>query len=165
MTATGLKAGDGLSVGDEVGIVGAAGSRPLDIRRVSQWLDNLFWVVFDLPVDFANEQAFEEWQGQLGEPASLSSSDRRIRLPITGYDRTVDATGRLHLTGVIAQGLTAGEPVSLTHATHRHRRVDFLPVQQVSPWVDQQRVFVPADHLVCSGSHEITMVVEAAHAS
>jgi uncharacterized phage protein gp47/JayE len=165
VTATGLKAGDGLSVGDKVGIVGAVGSRPLDARHVSQWLDNLFWIVFDLPVDFENKDAFEEWQGRLGEFASLSRSDRRIRLPITSYDRHVDATGRLHLTGVIAQGIAAEELVSLTHAGYRHRRVDFLPVQQVSPWVDQQRVFVPADHMVCSGSHEITMIVEAAHAS
>jgi WD40 repeat protein len=163
VTATGLKAGDGLSVGDKVGIVGSAGSQPLEVRRVSQWLDKHLWVVFDLPLDFANEQAFEEWRGRLGERASLSWGDRPVRLPITGYDRNVDATGRLCLSGVIAQGLK--EPVSLTHATHRHWRCDFLPVQQVSPWVDQQRVFVPADYLVCSANHEITMVAEVTHAS
>lgn len=164
VVATGLKAGDGLQVGDEVGIAGAAGSRPLELRRVSQWLDNRFWVVLDLPLDFAGEQAFREWRKRLGEPVGLVSGDRRIQLPVTGYDRVVDASGRLRVTGVMVRGLAAGEPISLTHATHRHRRVDFLPVQQVTPWVGQQRVFVPADHLVCSGSHEITMVVEATHA-
>jgi hypothetical protein len=134
------------------------------LRRVRQWLDNRLWVGLDQPLDFAGEQAFQDWRQRLGEPVGLVSGNRRVQLPITGYDQVVDASGRLRVTGVMVRGLAAGEPISLTHATHRHRRVEFLPVQQVTPWVGQQRVFVPADHLVCSGSHEITMAVEATHA-
>ncbi len=162
--AAGLKASDALQVGDQVGIAGAAGSRPIELRRVRQWLDNRLWVGLDQPLDFAGEQAFQDWRQRLGEPVGLVSGNRRVQLPITGYDQVVDASGRLRVTGVMVRGLAAGEPISLTHATHRHRRVEFLPVQQVTPWVGQQRVFVPADHLVCSGSHEITMAVEATHA-
>jgi hypothetical protein len=42
--------------------------------------------------------------------------------------------------------------------TRQRRRVEFLRVQTALPWVEEAHIFVPADHLVCSGSHEIVMV-------
>jgi hypothetical protein len=64
----------------------------------------------------------------------------------------------VHVAGVIARGLEAGELVALTDAMRHRRRVEFLPVERASPWLEESTIFVPADHLVCPGSHEIVMV-------
>jgi uncharacterized phage protein gp47/JayE len=172
-----------LAIGAEVGIVGGMGARPIDVRSVSTYRDSRSWIVFDQPIDLAGEQAFADWLKRLGAFPSLTSADHRISLPITGYDKMSDATGRVHVAGVIVQGLEAEELVVLTDATRHRRRVKFLPVQPRNgngndeaaqtrqrrrveflrvqtalPWVEEAHIFVPADHLVCSGSHEIVMV-------
>ncbi len=80
VTVTGLRSEHKLAIGgeegDEVGIVGSVGARPIDLRRVNACRDSRFWIIFDLPIDFAGEQAFEDWLTQLGDAPSLASVEQ-----------------------------------------------------------------------------------------
>ncbi len=153
----------GFNTGDAAVIARLQDPAPF-MRHVNVLHEDTAEIIFDLPIDFSNEATFAQWRDELSETAALASQDGRIRALITDYRTVTDATGRVHLQGVRVAGFVAGEPVSITDAEHRHRRIDFLPVRDIATSERLFRVFIPADHLVLSGSHAIEMVVEETHA-
>lgn len=153
----------GFNTGDTAGLARLQ-DPALFVRRVSILHEDAAEVIFDLPIDFSDDAAFAQWRNELGETAALVSQDGHIREAITDYRTATDATGRVHLLGVRVDRFVAGESVSITDAEHGNRRIDFLPVNRVKAAERLFRVFVPADHLVFSGSHEIEMVLEEPYA-
>jgi hypothetical protein len=161
--------------GDMATIWGLHGPALPSMYRVSVQHDNPARISFGQPVDFSNEAKFAKWRSALGDEPALVSANRRVRMPIRldkFQDHTVtDSTGRLHLVGVEVRGFQEREAISITHADHINRRVEPLEVTRNSP-LDQASsekktaneralsiVFVPPDHLVFSGNHDIEMVV------
>ena len=153
----------GFNTGDTAVIARVQDPAPY-VRRISVTHGDAAEVVFDLPIDFGNEALFQQWRDELGKAAALVSQDGRHRAPITDYRTETDTTGRVHLQGVRVAEFVAGEPVSITDTGRRNRRIDFLPVRDIAAWERRYRIFVPSDHLVFSGSHQIEMVVEETHA-
>jgi len=163
----------GLNVGNPVNIVTSDPSQPVQRRQIARLSPadpaltancplSRTHLTFDRPLLFADKERFDHWKNLA--PA-LISNDQRIRLPVEEYDTAIDALGRVNLTGVTARGLRKGELLTMQHPERHRRRVDFLPVQAVIPCTALQRIFVPADHLVYSGEHEIEMTLEADHAN
>jgi uncharacterized phage protein gp47/JayE len=161
--------------GDMATIWGLHGPALPSMYRVSVQHDNPARIVFGQPADFSNESKFAKWRCELGDEPALVSANRRVRMPIRLdklQDHTVtDATGRIHLMGVEVRGFQEREAVSITHAEHINRRVEPLEVTRASPLDPSSSinktanerelpvVFVPPDHLVFSGNHDIEMVV------
>jgi hypothetical protein len=119
-------------------------------------------VVFDTPIDFGDRSAFDAWR--LAEPRpAVATEDGSVAAPIEdavdAFDFQEDASGRVHLLSVRVTGFAKNEPISLVDHTRRGRRVDFIPIRDVSADQKLARVFVPRDHLVCSGNHEIVMAI------
>jgi hypothetical protein len=48
--------------------------------------------------------------------------------------------------------------VSVVVGTWRDPALEFLPIEEIRPCKD--RIFVPEGHLICSGDHDIEMVLE-----
>lgn len=92
---------------------------------------------------------------------ALRSLDGRIELPVKQWEYTSDDDGKQHTTGAFLQMLQAGDHVSLVH-TYQRSRIQFpLIVRSVTAGEDLARIFVPARYLVCSGDHEVRMVLES----
>ena len=162
----------GFDDGDMATIWGLHGPALPSMRRVSVPHDNPARLVFDQPADFSNESEFTNWWSGLGAEPALVSANRRVRAPITSSRRREqDATGRVHLMSVEVRGFQEGEAVSIIPAGQINRRVEPLEVTKASPLnpsasegeAANERelpvVFVPPDHLVFSGNHDIQMVV------
>ena len=162
----------GFGDGDMASIWGLGKPALPSIHRVSVQHDNPSKVVFGQPADFSSESDFAKWWRELGAEPALVSANRRVRAPILASKTEKDATGRIHLVSVEVRGFQEGEAVSIIHAKHTNRRVEPLEVTKASPVapptaesgeVANERelpvVFVPPDHLVFSGNHDIQMVV------
>jgi hypothetical protein len=140
----------GFKVTDEVVIVAADNSVVADHLQISQLSEDGFTITFHKPV--AKPSTFSQ-------PAmALRSDDKRLRLPIVACHLAYGAKKEQLCTGVTVRAIQSGEMLSLVHPDIRRRRNDFLPIARVEPCAGLQRIFVPDDHLVFSGEHEIEMV-------
>jgi hypothetical protein len=154
----------GFNDGDMAMILGLQGPALPAMRRVSVQRDDPTRIIFDQPVDFGDAEAFAKWWSELGDLPALISADGRVRTPILQHKTETDDTGRERLLGVQVGVFVTGEPVCITDAGHLGRQTDPLPVKEISGSKELSRVFVPADHLVFSGNHDIEMAVEGNHA-
>lgn len=158
ITVAALNAGGGVSVVAAGG--GSPGVAPLQAKRQVAHLSNCdLTLLFEQPWRFADGKQFADWQATV--PA-LISGDQHIRLPIQCYDLP-SVSGELRLLGVALRSFVRHDQISLTHHDQRSRRVDFWPIDKVTISTNFERIFVPADYLVCSGNHLIEMSLEAAN--
>jgi hypothetical protein len=139
----------GFKVTDEVMIVAADNSVVADHLQISQLSEDGLTITFHQPV--VKLDAFSQTM-------ALRSDDKRLRLPIVERHLAYGAKKEQLCTGVTVRAIQSGEMLSLVHPVSRRRRNDFLPIARVKPCVGLQRIFVPDDHLVFSGEHDIEMV-------
>ena len=138
------------------GLVYASG---LEAANVTVLSENPLWHV----VTFADPIAKP---AQWSEPVTdLELQDGRVCLPIQLCCFDYDDEGNTRMTGAGVQAFTAGEFVSVTHWKHLRRRKDLMIIEAVQRFLGEDRIFVPDDHLVCSGEHSIKMKLEGHHAN
>ena len=147
----------GLALDDEVMIIAADNTVLAGGLRIAELGEDGRQVVF--------VHAFD-WPPTLTTaPGALLSLDGRVRLPI---DRCLPAEqwqpgavgkGLRRLTGVILRDFSPGDRVSLVPAD-RHRRQDHLLVAAVTSTASLEHMFIPDDHLVCSGTHQVEIVLD-----
>jgi hypothetical protein len=140
----------GFKVTDEVAIVAADNSVLADHLQISQLSEDGLTITFHKPV--VKPSTFSQ-------PAmALRSDDKRLRLPIVACHLAYGAKKERLCTGVTVRAIQSGEMLSLVHPGVRRRRNDFLPIVKAEPCARLQRIFVPDDHLVFSGEHDIGMI-------
>ncbi len=86
---------------------------------------------------------------------AVMSLDARIRMPIVEGGLSQETGG---LVRAELQGLAPGDTISLVAGRRRDAALEFIPVKEIVPCED--RVFVPAGCLVCSGDHDIEMILD-----
>ncbi len=144
LTVTGFKAGDRVSLvsSTQEEILDA-----IDISRVEALAGNTpawnidFGVPFERPAD---------WD----RVAGLMSADKQLRMRVTGEAR-LDASG--NIAGVTVRGFDTADRICLVQASIRSPDLSFIPVSAVEFATD--RVSVPLDCLVYSGTHDVTMTI------
>ncbi len=130
---------------DPVRIVGADNTVLKDkLKLASVSMDQ---VTFDQSFDYSS---FSTLPG-----LAVMSPDGKLRLPIAEDGLSIGAEG---LVQAALQGLGAGDAVSIVAGTRRDEALEFIPVQGAESCED--RIFVPEGYLVCSGSHDVDMILE-----
>ncbi len=135
----------GFRQGDRVRIVGPDNSVLVDNLKITSLSSEevTFDQAFDLP--------------SLGAAVDLAvlSLDGSLRLPVAQDGLSLGPQG---LVKAKLAGLKAGDMISIVAGTRRDPALEFIPVNSVEPCED--RIFVPEGYLVCSGSHDIEMILE-----
>jgi hypothetical protein len=134
----------GFNVGDRVAIVAADNAILKDNLHIASRSGDR--ITFD--------QSFEPHPDWEVRDVAIMSSDGHLRLPLAEDGFTV-VPDRVTVT---VRGLKAGDKVSVVVGTWRDPALEFLPIEEIRPCED--RIFVPEGHLVCSGDHDIEMVLE-----
>jgi len=140
----------GFGLGGQVHVVQANG-QPLATNQTIARLEHGNNIHFEQPL-----LASAEWENA----AALVSVDGRLQMEIDQCLIRRDADGRNQIIGIVVRAFAAGDAISVVHLDRRRHRLDFLRIDRIESGNSLERIFVPHDHLVCSGDHAIEMKVE-----
>ena len=135
----------GFKVGDRVAIVAADNTILKDNLDIATLSDDR--ITFDQP--------FDPPPGWERRDLAIMSPTGHLRLPLAEDGITADPGGSVTVT---VRGFQPGDKVSVVVGTWRDPALEFLPIEEIRPCKD--RIFVPEGHLICSGDHDIEMVLE-----
>ncbi|MBW7886325.1 MAG: baseplate J/gp47 family protein [Caldilineaceae bacterium] len=138
-----------LQAGDQVQLVHADGAPITTDLKVSavERFDNTLYFAQGIPLE-------KVWSAQ---PRELILQGKQTRMLVEQGKVVTDEQGQALLAGVVVRGFKSGDLLSVVHRDQPRRRIDFLPVDEIKRIESLTRIYVPDDHLVFSGQHQISL--------
>jgi hypothetical protein len=116
------------------------------ISKIEQ-LDNALYFAQGIPWETACEP----------QSIELILQGKQARMVVEQGQLVTDERGKSMLVSVVVRNFAPGDLLSVIQRDQPRRRLDFLPIEAIETIESLTRIYVPDDHLVVSGLHEIKL--------